>query len=158
MLLLEPLRKTFIPSFKAFLIALTIVPITFLGLTISGTARERSSKNKNDVEIQVNPATQEDTFLYRQISINYFCRARMAEIEFPKALGISSATFADVIDQKHGGLVSEIPDSKLTPKQLYMSAEIQIVEGAIKFCPKQVPDKSKKQFKEFIKKQKKSKK
>ena len=106
--------------------------------------------------ISPNPASKEEAFLYRQIGINYLCRARAAEIEFPKALGISAATFADIIAQKHGGFVSELPDKKLTNKQLYFSAELQLVEGAISFCPEKVPEETKTKFNKFIEKDKKS--
>ncbi len=117
-------------------------------------SRDKSSKKKDNIEKNIIGASKTDTFLYRQIGVNYLCRARLADIEFPKALGVSSATFADIISQKHGGLVQEIPDQKLTPKQLYMSAEVQIVEGAMRVCPNEIPEDTKKKFQDFLKKSK----
>ena len=114
--------------------------------------------NKKKASNTLTPASKRDVFLYRQIGINFLCRSRMAEIEFPKAIGISSATFADIITQKHGGLVEELPDQKLSPRQLYLSSEVQVLEGAIKYCPDLIPDDVKKKFNEFIKNEKKNKK
>ena len=101
----------------------------------------------------INPATKSQTNLYRQIGINYLCRARIADVEFDKALAISSATFADIINQKHQGYLEELADQKLNQEQLYYSAELQLLEGAIRFCSDKVPEEAKLKFDDFIKKQ-----
>ena len=142
-------------SIKKLAIAVTIVPLAIFCISPSILAADRSSKKAGKSESNTPPATKQDTFLYRQIGINFLCRARVAKVEFPKALGIASATFADIIAQKHSGFVEEVPDKQLEPKQLYLSGEIQILEGALKFCPDQVPKDAKKKFEEFLKKEKK---
>tara|TARA_Y100001968_G_scaffold333661_1_gene398105 strand:- start:37660 stop:38109 length:450 start_codon:yes stop_codon:yes gene_type:complete len=149
------LRTISFNQLKAWAIPLALVPISLIFFSSSIHSRDKfSSKNKNE-SVKTSPATREDTFLYRQIGVNILCRARLADVEFPKSLGIASATFADIISQKHGGFVEEIPEKKLDPKQLYVSAELQVIEGAIKYCPDKVPAEAKKKFKEFMKKQKK---
>ena len=135
-----------------------MVPLSSIGFISPVNANPILISEQKDVKPNTEPATRADTFLYRQIGVNFLCRARMADVEFPKALGISSATFADIVAQKHGGFVAELPDKQLTPKQIYLSAEIQIIEGALKFCADQVPEESKKQFEEFLKKESKDKK
>ena len=135
---------------KVFFIALVYTPLLLGGFSTPIQSEENFSISKKKITSNTNPASKQDTFLYRQIGVNFLCRARMADIEFPKAIGIASATFADVISQKHGGFVQELPDQKLTPKQLYLSAEIQIIEGSIKFCPDNVPSDVKEKFEEFV--------
>ena len=145
--LLDLLKPSFILPLNAFTIAFSAI----VGFTPFVSASENLLIAQKDVTSNTNPASSSDTFLYRQLGVNFLCRARMADVEFPKALGIASATFADVISQKHGGFVEELPDNKLTAKQLYLSAEIQIIEGAIKFCPDNVPSEAKDKFEEFVK-------
>ena len=128
-----------------------MVPLAFVSYIISSNSKESFLLgDKQLASSSISPASKRDIFLYRQIGVNFLCRSRLADVEFPKALGISSATFADIISQKHGGIVEELPDKKLTPKQLYLSAEVQILEGSIKYCPEQVPSDAKEKFKEFI--------
>ncbi len=141
------LKTSFILPLNAFAITFSAI----VGFTPFVTATETFLITQKDANSNTKPATSKDTFLYRQLGVNFLCRARMADVEFPKALGIASATFADVISQKHGGFVEELPDKKLTAKQLYLSAEIQIIEGAIKFCPDNVPSEAKDKFEEFVK-------
>jgi len=144
---------------KTFALALTIAP--FVLISDGSTSRAAEKYFDRDIQISTNktaPASKEDTFLYRQIGINFVCRARLAKIDFPEALGIAAATFADIISQKHEGFVDEFPDGKLTQQQLYVSGQIQIVQGAIKYCPDQVPNDAKKKFKEIINKNNESKK
>ena len=131
---------------KPFGIFFLLGPVFFFGFNSSAYAEE----NSNNVTSKAKVATKSDTFLYRQIGVNILCRARLAEIEFPKAIGISAATFADVILQKHDGRVEEMPGTKLNAKQLYLSAEVQIIEGAIKFCPDSVPKEAKDKFNDFV--------
>jgi len=151
---MEPLRLFLKTIYKSNSIALLIAPIVFFSFAPTAYSEEDAKKGSTDTFSSNNIATKADTFLYRQIGVNILCRARLAEIEFPKALGISAATFADVILQKHGGAVEEMPGKKLTAKQLYLSAEVQILEGAIKFCPDSVPEEAKKKFSDFVDRQK----
>ncbi len=134
-----------------------MVPL-FLGSSSSSKSDSRFLISNQEIAVDSDAsASKKDIALYRQIAINFFCRARLVETEFPKALGLASATFADIINQKHGGMVEELPGKVLTPKQLYLSGEVQILEGSIKFCPDQVPEEAKNRFKEFIEKDKEAK-
>ena len=44
---------------------------------------------------------------------SYLCIASKAGIEFPKAIGVATATYVQVIEGKHGGYVKELGDKKL---------------------------------------------
>ena len=101
-------------------------------------------------------ATEKDLFLYRQMGASYLCIASKAEVDFKKSLGIASATFANVIIGKHGGLVEELGNEKLNEKKLYNAGTFQIVGSALNICPESIPKKIKndygKKLKEIIKK------
>ena len=47
---------------------------------------------------------------------SYLCISSRAEVDFNKGLGIASATFANVIIGKHGGVIEELGDEKLDEK------------------------------------------
>ena len=70
---------------------------------------------------------------------SYLCIATKAGIEFPKAVGIATATYVQVLEGKHGGIVKELGDKKLDREKLFAGAEFQIVTTAIKYCPGSVP-------------------
>tara|TARA_Y100001968_G_C18920860_1_gene509714 strand:+ start:51 stop:536 length:486 start_codon:yes stop_codon:yes gene_type:complete len=153
----EHLRSFFNFRPKKFALVLAMINFVCIGSNISArTAENFNIRDKQIASKKISPASKKELFLYRQIAINFFCRSRLGKIEFPKALGISSITFADIISSKHNGFVDEFPDKKLTLKQLSLSAEIQVLEGAIKYCPEHVPDDAKKKFKEFVENEKKS--
>ncbi len=97
-------------------------------------------------EINFIPATKEEMNLYRQISISYFCLSRQAEVEFPQSISIASNNFVLIVSRKHGGLIEEIGDKKLTTEQIYNGSYLQVMEGAIKVCPDQVPEEDKNKF------------
>ncbi len=104
-------------------------------------------------------ASQEDIFLYKQMGASYLCKALNDKIDFDfnKALTVSTYTFAEVIFSKHGNLIQEAGAEKLTtPKVLYIG-EIEILNSAIKICPKQIPSDVKKSFEKAIKNLKKQK-
>ena len=104
-------------------------------------------------------ATEKDLFLYRQMGASYLCIASKAEVDFSKGLGIASATFANVIIGKHGGVIKELGNEKLNEKRLYNSGSFQIVGSALNICPESIPNEIKndyeKKFKELLKKSKK---
>ena len=104
-------------------------------------------------------ATEKDLFLYRQMGASYLCIASKAEVDFNKGLGIASATFANVIVGKHGGVINELGKDKLDERRLYNAGTFQIVGSALKICPESIPKKIKneyeKKFKQLIKKSKK---
>ena len=84
-------------------------------------------------------ATEKDLFLYRQMGASYLCIASKAEVDFNKGLGIASATFANVIIGKHGGIIEELGNEKLNQKRLYNSGTFQIVGSALNICPESIP-------------------
>ena len=84
-------------------------------------------------------ATEEDLFLYKGMGASYLCIASKAGIEFPKAVGIATATYVQVIEGKHGGKVKEVGDKKLEREKLFAGAEFQIVSTAIQYCKDSVP-------------------
>ena len=119
-----------------------------------GTINKQIKAEKNLVA-----ATQKDLFLYRQMGASYLCIASKADVDFNKGLGIASATFANVIIGKHGGVIKELGNEKLNQKKLYNAGTFQIVESALNICPESIPKKIKndyeKRLKELLKKSKK---
>ena len=104
-------------------------------------------------------ASEKDLFLYRQMGASYLCIASKADVDFKKGLGIASATFANVIIGKHGGVIKQLGDQKLDEKKLYNAGTFQIVGSALNICPESIPKKIKndyeKRVKQIIKKSKK---
>ena len=84
-------------------------------------------------------ATEQDLYLYKGMGASYLCIASKAGIEFPKAVGIATATYVQVIEGKHGGKVKEIGDKKLEREKLFAGAEFQIVSTAMQYCKDSVP-------------------
>ena len=104
-------------------------------------------------------ASEQDLFLYRQMGASYLCIASKAQVDFEKGLAIASATFANVITGKHGGVIKQLGDEKVDQKRLYNSGKFQIVGSAINICPESIPkdikNKYEKSLKKLIKKNKK---
>ena len=100
-------------------------------------------------------ATEKDLFLYRQMGASYLCIASKAEVDFNKGLGVASATFANVIIGKHGGVIKELGNDKLDEKKLYNAGTFQIVGSALNICPESIPKNIKndyeKRFKQLVK-------
>ena len=105
--------------------------LTFFGINIFN--REIKAEKK------LLAATEKDLYLYRGMGASYLCIATKAGIEFPKAVGIATATYVQVLEGKHGGIVKELGDKKLDREKLFAGAEFQIVTTAIKYCPGSVP-------------------
>ena len=131
--------------FKKFLVLLPLVSLA----TVPSAFAESKVKSK--------PATNADIYLYRGLGASYLCNARAAGVEFPKAVGIASATYAQVLSGRHGGFVKSAGRKKLTNKQLFSGAEFQVISGAMEFCPKEVPADIQKKLKQAVKQQKKKK-
>ena len=130
------------------------------GIILSFTIFEISTLNKQiKAEKNLIAATEKDLFLYRQMGASYLCIASKAEVDFNKGLGIASATFANVIIGKHGGVIKELGKEKINEKRLYNSGTFQIVGSALNICPESIPKKIKndyeKRLKELINKTKK---
>ncbi len=110
----------------------------------SDSNKSNISSNKN--EIKFTPATSEEMYFYKQIGISYVCLARQANIDFNKSISIASNNFALLVSKKHGGLIEELGDEKLTNNQIYQGSYLQLIEGSIQLCPDQVPEEEKKKF------------
>ena len=116
--------------------------IQFLGISLlfSFTLFEIGTINKQiKAEKNLVAATEKDLFLYRQMGASYLCIASKAEVDFNKGLGIASATFANVIIGKHGGVIKELGNEKLNQKKLYNAGTFQIVGSALNICPESIP-------------------
>ncbi|MDC2975539.1 Villin headpiece domain-containing protein [Prochlorococcus sp. AH-736-D23] len=121
-----------------------IIPFAFFECNI---------KNK-EIKAEQNfiAASEKDIFLYRQMGASYLCIASKAEVDFNKGLGIASATFANVIIGKHGGVIKELGDKKFDEKKLYNAGTFQIVGSALKICPESIPDNIKNDYEKRLKK------
>ena len=97
------------------------------------------------------PATEEDLFLYKGMGASYLCIASKAGIEFQKAVGVASATYVQVLEGKHGGLIKSLGNNKLDRQKLFSGAEFQIVTTALQYCPDSVPKKVRKKVKKILK-------
>ena len=100
-------------------------------------------------------ATEEDLYLYKGMGASYLCIASKAGIGFPKAVGVATATYVQVIEGKHGGVVKELGDKKLDRDKLFAGAEFQIVTTAIQYCPDSVPEEVTKKVNKILKDNKK---
>jgi len=96
-------------------------------------------------------ASERDLFLYRQMGASYLCIASKADVDFKKGLGIASATFANVIIGKHGGVIKQLGDQKLDEKKLYNAGTFQIVGSALNICPESIPKNIKKDYEKRLK-------
>ena len=121
-------------------------------LIFSITLFEINSINKQlNAEKNLVAATEKDLFLYRQMGASYLCIASKAEVDFNKGLGIASATFANVIIGKHGGVIKELGNKKLDEKKLYNSGTFQIVGSALNICPESIPKDIKNDYEKNLK-------
>ncbi|MDP6172306.1 MAG: cAMP phosphodiesterase, partial [Prochlorococcaceae cyanobacterium ETNP2_MAG_10] len=90
-------------------VTIFLAPLTLIGPAAFAQAAADADKN---------PATNADILLYRAIGSSYVCNARTAGVDFPKAVGIAAATYAQLINGRHGGFVASAGTEKLTTKQL----------------------------------------
>ena len=131
-----------------------LVPILLAGCNTSTPLGGQLKTVKGGVDDGKKPATADDIFLYSGIGSSFICNARSAGVEFPKAVGISAATYAQILNGRHDGYVLSAGDKKLTNKQLFSGAEFHVITGALQYCPEQVPDDVKVKVEEAIEKQK----
>ena len=123
-----------------------------IGLIISFSIFDINAINKQiKAEKNLIAATEKDIFLYRQMGASYLCIASKAEVDFNKGLGIASATFANVIIGKHGGVIKELGNEKLEDKRLYNAGTFQIVGSALNICPESIPQKIKNDYEKRLK-------
>ncbi len=128
--------------------------IQFLGISLflSFTLFEMGTINKQiKAEKNLVAATEKDLFLYRQMGASYLCIASKAEVDFKKGLGIASATFANVIIGKHGGVIKGLGNEKLNQERLYNSGTFQIVGSALNICPESIPREIKNDYEKRLK-------
>ena len=104
---------------------------------------------------KLQPANEQDLYLYKGMGASYLCIASKAGIEFPKALGVATATYVQVVEGKHGGALKQLGDEKLEREKLFAGAEFQIVTTAIQYCPDSVPKEVSKKVKKILKENKK---
>ena len=97
-------------------------------------------------------ASKEDVFLYKQMGASFLCKSINDKIDFDfnKAFAVSTYTFAEVIFSKHGNFIKDAGNEKLTTQRVLYIGEIEILNSAIKICPKQIPNDIKKRFEETI--------
>ena len=123
-----------------------------ISLILSFTLFEISTLNKQiKAEKNLIAASEKDIFLYRQMGASYLCISSKAEVDFNKGLGIASATFANVIIGKHGGIIKELGKEKLSEKNLYNAGTFQIVGSALNICPESIPRNIKEDYKKRLK-------
>ena len=99
---------------------------------------------------KLKPAMEEDLYLYKGMGASYLCIASKAGIDFPKAIGVATATYVQVLEGKHGGLIEELGERKLEREKLFAGAEFQIVETALKYCPDSIPEDVTKKVNEIL--------
>ena len=120
-----------------------ILPLTFLWINL---INQQVKAEKNLIA-----ASEKDLFLYRQMGASYLCISSKAGVDFKKGLGIASATFANVIIGKHGGVIKELNKNKLDEKKLYNAGTFQIVGSALNICPESIPKNIKNDYKKRLK-------
>ena len=121
--------------------------LTFFDITIFNKEIKSDKKLKS--------ATEEDLYLYKGMGASYLCIASKAGIKFPKAVGVATATYVQVIEGKHGGVVKELGNKKLDRDKLFAGAEFQIITTAIQYCPDSVPEEVTKKVNQILKDNKK---
>ena len=135
---------------KRFLKILSLPIFLYLTLFDIAILNKEIKANKN-----LQAATEQDLYLYKGMGASYLCIASKAGIEFPKAVGIATTTYVQVIEGKHGGLVKELGDKKLERDKLFAGAEFQIVTTAVQYCPDSVPKEVTKKVNRILKENKK---
>ena len=128
-----------------------IIKLVAVSLTLLSPIFEINTINKQiKAKTKLNAASEKDLFLYRQMGASYLCIASKAEVDFDKGIGVASATFANVIVGKHGGVIEALGNEKLDEKRLYNAGTFQIIGSALNICPESIPDKIKKDYKKRL--------
>ena len=129
-----------------------IIKLVGISLTLLFPIVEINTINKQiKAETKLTAASEKDLFLYRQMGASYLCIASRAEVDFDKGIGVASATFANVIVGKHGGVIEALGNEKLDEKRLYNAGTFQIIGSALSICPESIPDKIKKDYEKRLK-------
>ena len=123
-----------------------------ISLTLLFPIFEINKINKQiKAETKLTAASEKDLFLYRQMGASYLCIASKAEVDFNKGLGVASATFANFIIGKHGGVIKELGNEKLDEKRLYNAGSFQILGSALNICPESIPKEIKNDYEKKLK-------
>ena len=129
-----------------------IIKLFAISLTLLFPIFEINTINKQiKANTKLTDAYEKDLFLYRQMGASYLCIASRAEVDFDKGIGVASATFANVIVGKHGGVIKALGNEKLDEKRLYNAGTFQIIGSALNICPESIPDKIKKDYEKRLK-------
>ncbi len=112
------------------------LPICLFGFTLDMNL----SNQEIHANIKLEPASEEDLYLYKGMGASYLCIASRAGIDYSKAITVATTTFVQVLEGKHGGLIKELGDIKLEREKLFGGAELQIVGTALKYCPDSIPE------------------
>ena len=83
---------------------------------------------------------------------SFFCMSALNGVEFPKALVISSTTYAQILKGRHNGQVASLKGKTLTEKQMLAGAEEQVLLRAMSACPKAIPADVQEKIKAALKK------
>ena len=128
------------------------IKLVGITLTLLFPIVEINAINKQlKAETKLTAASEKDLFLYRQMGASYLCISSRAEVDFDKGIGVASATFANVIVGKHGGVIEALGNEKLDEKKLYNAGTFQIIGSALNICPESIPDKIKKDYEKRLK-------
>ena len=128
------------------------IKLVGISITLLFPIIEINTINKQiKAETKQTAASEKDLFLYRQMGASYLCISSRAEVDFDKGIGVASATFANVIVGKHGGVIEALGNEKLDEKKLYNAGTFQIIGSALNICPESIPDKIKKDYKKRLK-------
>ena len=125
---------------KSGLNSLKLFKILFFPICLAGILDINLFNQEIYANKKLKPAKEEDLFLYKGMGASYLCIASKAGIDFPKAIGVATATYVQVLEGKHGGLIKELGDMKLKREKLFSGAEFQIVETALRYCPDSIPE------------------
>ena len=129
-----------------------IIKLVGISLTLLFPIVEINTINKQiKAETKLTAASEKDLFLYRQMGASYLCIASRAEVDFDKGIGVASATFANVIVGKHGGVIKALGNEKLDEKKLYNAGTFQIVGSALNICPESIPKNIKTDYEKRLK-------
>ena len=143
---------------KSGLNSLKLSKLLFFPICLLGFIFDINLFNQEIYANKLRPAQEEDLYLYKGMGASYLCIASKAGIDFPKAIGVATATYVQVLEGKHGGLIKELGDTKLEREKLFAGAEFQIVETALNYCPESIPEDVSKKVNEILKNNKPTKK
>ncbi len=121
-------------KFRKSLLGALAVPAFLAPIAFTGSAA-----NAQQAAAKATPASNTDIAVYQAMGTSFFCMAALNGVEFPKALGISTTTYAQILKGRHNGQVASLKGKTLTEKQMLAGAEEQVLLRAMSACPKAIP-------------------